>query len=99
MRLTPRQAQAIKREAAAEFGTDARVILFGSRADDRLRGGDIDLMVALDHPVEHPAVQASRFCARLQLALGEQRIDVLLDAPNLPRQSVHDAAWQQGIPL
>src|SRR5688572_26403964 len=44
MRLSPSQAQAI-RTAVARQDPAARVILFGSRADDHARGGDIDLLV------------------------------------------------------
>lgn len=56
------------------------VVLFGSRADPRRLGGDIDLLVTLDpsHPVD-----LYRFTRRLRLALedriGEQRVDVVVD--------------------
>lgn len=47
MRLTPRQRNSILSAASDCFGADAQVILFGSRADDNARGGDIDLLVEL----------------------------------------------------
>ena len=82
MRLTDAQADAIRTAAADVFGDDAEVWLFGSRADDRRRGGDIDLLIrpgpgARDRPF-HRRV---RFLARLERALGERKIDVVVEAP------------------
>lgn len=45
MRLNASQIEAIKQEAGHFFGARAGVWLFGSRVDDRQRGGDIDLYV------------------------------------------------------
>jgi predicted nucleotidyltransferase len=82
MRLTKVQADAIRTAPADVFGDDAEVWLFGSRADDQRRGGDIDLLVrpgrnALDQPF-HRRV---RFLARLERSLGERKIDVVVEAP------------------
>ena len=82
MRLTNAQADAIRAAAADVFGDDAEVWLFGSRTDDRRRGGDIDLLVrpglgARDR-LFHRRV---RFLARLERALGERKIDVVVEAP------------------
>lgn len=48
MRLTPDEIRAIKESARDAFGESAVVRLFGSRVDDSLRGGDIDLHVEVD---------------------------------------------------
>ena len=50
MRLSQEQSRLIKTVIAREFEADARVWLFGSRADDKRRGGDIDLNVETRHP-------------------------------------------------
>jgi hypothetical protein len=34
-----------------------------------------------------------------QIEIGDQKIDVLLSAPNLTRQPIHEVAEQQGISL
>ena len=82
MRLTPEQAAIIRSAAAEAFGSDARVRLFGSRVDDSKRGGDIDLLVQTTQTQPDALASASiAMLARLYRALGEQKIDVVLDAP------------------
>ena len=45
MRLSETEAVIIRQAVAESFGSGARVRLFGSRADDAGRGGDVDLYV------------------------------------------------------
>ena len=45
MRLTPDQIATIQSTAQAVLGDDAQVWLYGSRLDDQLKGGDIDLLI------------------------------------------------------
>lgn len=96
MRLSPQQIDTLKRLTAETFGGDARLSLFGSRLDDTARGGDVDLLVELDAPVEHPAMQAARLAARASRALHGRKVDVLLAAPNLRELPIHQIARQQG---
>ena len=66
VRLTPHERETIRRTVLAEAGVGARVWLFGSRVDDRRRGGDIDLLVELDQDVAQPVLMSARLGARLQ---------------------------------
>jgi predicted nucleotidyltransferase len=43
MRLEPDEIEAIRRATRAVFGAQARVRVFGSRVEDDLKGGDLDL--------------------------------------------------------
>ena len=52
MRLDPRQKAALR---AAIKGVSGEVFLFGSRVDDALRGGDIDLLI-LTHEEPYDAL-------------------------------------------
>lgn len=82
MRLTPHQQRVIRQAARDCFGTGARVTLFGSRADDSARGGDINLLISTDMTDIEAIVRAEiDFQIRVQRAIGEQKIDLLIDYP------------------
>lgn len=99
MRLSPDQIAIIKRTAAELFGVTARVSLFGSRVDDSLKGGDIDLLVELPSHQPEARRKALTLAARLQQQLGDQPVDVLVAAPDTPDQPILRAARQYGMPL
>ena len=99
MRLTLDQKTAIRTTVHAMLGQAASVRLFGSRTDDQRRGGDIDILVVCQERVEQSALTSARIGAGLQQALGERRIDVLIVAPNIPRQPIHRIALETGIEL
>ncbi|BBO67029.1 hypothetical protein DSCA_09590 [Desulfosarcina alkanivorans] len=44
MRLSPEEKSAVV-DAVLRFDPEARIYLFGSRVDDRQKGGDIDLLI------------------------------------------------------
>jgi predicted nucleotidyltransferase len=99
MRLSQEQRATILRVARELFGDQARVRLFGSRARDELKGGDIDLLVEL--PVLPPdnAWQTARMQAALQMNLGEQKIDVVLAGPENRAQPIVEEAMRTGVAL
>jgi predicted nucleotidyltransferase len=99
MRLSLEQSRAIVATTAELAGPEARVRLFGSRLDDDLRGGDIDLLVECAQPVARPVWLAAQISARLQRRLGERRIDVLVIDPTSALEPVHRVARAQGVEL
>lgn len=76
MRLTPFEVDAIKKSVHDVFGPEAEVILFGSRVDDSMKGGDIDLYVKA--PSGNDLAHKIRFQLMVEQKIGEQRIDVVL---------------------
>lgn len=96
MRLTDDQITALHLLTRDIAGEEARVLLFGSRLRDDARGGDVDLLVELPHPVDNPALLAARISARAMRALNGRNVDVLLSAPNLRRLPIHDIALNEG---
>lgn len=99
MRLTPAQIDTIKSTAQAVLGEGAQVTLFGSRVDDTLKGGDVDLMVAVEQAVAEPALMASRVASLIERAMDGRKVDVVLKAPNLMEQPIHRIAEQEGVRL
>ncbi len=89
MRLTPEQVQAIRHAATATFGPGTPVWVFGSRADDSKKGGDIDLLVC--PPAEaaaRPFALKVQMLAMLERQLGERKIDVVIEQPGDSRPIV-----------
>ena len=74
MRLTQKEIAAI-RETILDIDGAAEIYLFGSRADDRRRGGDIDLLIASDRMT---AADRRKIRLRLYDRLGAQKIDIVL---------------------
>jgi len=96
MRLTDHQAQAIMQLAHEIAGERAQVRVFGSRLDDRARGGDLDLMLELSEPAANPALLAARFSAKVSRMMHGRKVDVMIAAPNLMRLPIHDMAFKEG---
>ena len=79
VRLTEHEASAIRQAVSANFGEDAEVRLFGSRADDSKRGGDIDLFIETDIEDTHEIFQRElKLLSALYLKIGEQKIDLVV---------------------
>ena len=77
MRLSQLQHDIIIQETQKLFGTDVTIRLFGSRINDELKGGDIDLF--LEFPNNNPNLwqKILRLNTALQKRLGEQKIDII----------------------
>lgn len=96
MRLTDEQTQVIRQLARELVGERCRVRVFGSRLDEAVRGGDIDLLLELMDIVDNPALIAAKFSARVSRAMQGRKVDVLLSAPNLMRLPIHEIAFKEG---
>ena len=99
MRLTPDQAPAIRERIRGCMGAQARIWLFGSRVDDKRRGGDVDLYV---EPETAPDLVTSLRCkSALADALDlnvDLNVDLLVQQPgrDLP---IYRIATQSGVSL
>ncbi len=77
MRLTAQQHQAIKKHFLKVF-QEGQIYLFGSRVDDRRKGGDIDLYIRTPRQ-ENLVRKKIDFLVKLKREIGEQKIDVVFD--------------------
>jgi predicted nucleotidyltransferase len=99
MRLTPQQIQTIKQATTDIFGPEVRVWLFGSRAYDRKRGGDVDLMIETNRAVENEPMLAARLSARVSRSMQGRRVDVIVLAPGSTTRPIHREALSRGVQL
>lgn len=99
MRLSEYQKKTILDIINATLGAEATVTLFGSRIDDTLKGGDIDLLLETNQVIQNPADVKATIAAKLRIALQDQKIDLLLSAPNLEHYPIHDIAKKNGVKL
>jgi predicted nucleotidyltransferase len=100
MRLNENQINAIKTAVAQHFSPDSRVFLFGSRADDTKKGGDIDLLV--ETTLTGTKLQEARLLTMgtIQRAIGEQKIDIVtIETGKEPDKLIQTEAIRTGIPL
>ena len=101
MRLTQYQIEILKSTAVDVFGPQSNLILFGSRVDDSLRGGDIDLYITgFNRPVDQQLDAKLRFLVKVKQKIGEQRIDLIFaPQPDQTLLPIHRIAAQTGTPL
>lgn len=99
MRLTPDQAQITKSTVDRVLGAESRVWLFGSRVDDKLRGGDIDLLVETEATFPNRAKVLCKLYGALILALGDRKLDVLLKDGRTADAPIFNIAKRTGVLL
>ncbi|QQV77227.1 nucleotidyltransferase domain-containing protein [Sphingomonas aliaeris] len=98
MRLRTQEVQAIKASVAEAFGPSAIVRLFGSRIDDTLRGGDIDLHLEVDDGSQDYR-KAAAFRWRLFDRIDEQKVDLVFRVRGRPLRPIDEIAYEEGIVL
>ena len=93
MRLSQTEIETIS-QTIGSLDDRARIRLFGSRADDAKRGGDIDLLILSEKLMES---DRGTIRLRLQEKLGEQKIDIII-ARDLSDAFVR-VAYNEGVEI
>jgi tRNA nucleotidyltransferase (CCA-adding enzyme) len=91
MRLTSEQInQLVTAIAPYITGEHAELRLYGSRASDNLKGGDIDLLLLLDKNelVSEINFEKHRILASIKQHIGDQKIDFFITAHDQIEQDV-----------
>lgn len=99
IRLTSEEVQLLRKLFRESFFPGDHLWLFGSRTDPNAKGGDIDLYVETLCTNPSQIVEAkTKFISQLYLALGEQKIDIVIKFANydLP---IYRVAREQGVLL
>lgn len=95
MRLLENEIKAIK-ETFHHIFQDGDIYLFGSRVDDHVKGGDIDLFVV---PVNRQNLLEKKidFLVELKQKIGDQKIDLLISKDKT--RVIEQEAYNKGIKL
>jgi predicted nucleotidyltransferase len=93
MRLKETEISVIK-SAVKEYDTNAQIILFGSRADDSAKGGDIDLLIISDK-IKNREKRKIRLLIFNQME--EQKIDII--TASVIKGPFIENAYKRGIRL
>lgn len=92
MRISDDAAKQAVRLISAQFGDDAKIWLFGSRADDQQRGGDVDIFVEAE-PVD---VMRKIKCKSALMDLFDLKVDLVVGMGDKP---IHRIAKARGVQL
>jgi predicted nucleotidyltransferase len=101
VRLSPSELAGLLESFESEIPKHGggRVWLFGSRVNLQAKGGDIDLYVELNQPLDHKIKFVIRLEMAIQNRLGERKIDIVVKAPNTADSVIHQMAKQRGVLL
>ncbi len=99
VRLTEHQVRDIKDAVRRVLGDDAKVFIFGSRADPSRRGGDIDVLVKVSRSIsaEERFDVKKRLFVEMCKRLGERKIDLLVSGE--PESPVEKIAMEEGVEI
>jgi len=95
MRLTQKQIKSIT-ESFKEVFKSGSIYLFGSRVDDTLKGGDIDLYIDTDE-MDNLIEKKISFLVSLKRKIGVQKIDVVISRDK--NRPIEQEALNKGIEL
>jgi len=95
MRLTDYEIASI-RKSFKEIFKSGKIYLFGSRVDDRQKGGDIDLYI-VDHNINNILESKLEFLVSLKQKIGYQKIDLIVSRDK--SRALEKEALANGIEL
>ena len=97
VRLLPKEMEIIRATVVRLLGDRTCIRIYGSRAREDEKGGDLDILVETECPLPNRVASACRLASELQMQLGDQKIDVILIDPLTNKQPIHQIARQTGV--
>lgn len=95
MRLKSEEISAIKKVFTQIFGI-GRIFLFGSRVNDNLKGGDIDIYI-IPEQKNDLYVKKLTFLVSLKKIIGDQKIDVVIAKDH--NRAIEKEALENGVEI
>ena len=96
MRLQENEIKIIK-SSIALYIKDAKILLFGSRADDSKKGGDIDIFINTNQNIT--LRDKLKILANIEIKGISRKIDMIIKTPSSKHQSIFTTALETGIEL
>lgn len=75
VRLSAKEIEIIRATVSRLLGDRACIRIFGSRARENEKGGDIDILVETEQQLLGRVASACRLASELQMQLGDQKIE------------------------
>ncbi|BAI79855.1 conserved hypothetical protein [Deferribacter desulfuricans SSM1] len=94
VRLDEKEITIIK-EIIKKYDPDAKILIFGSRADLSKKGGDIDILV-ISQKIDYKTKRNIR--VELILALGERKIDIVF-TDDVEKTEFIKYAYETGVEI
>lgn len=96
MRISQEEAGIIK-TTVLKYINGAKITLFGSRAYDDKKGGDIDILVQSDETVS--LKMQLKILAEIEMRGVARKVDMLFETPATQGQNIYKSAHQEGVVL
>lgn len=99
MRLLKSEVKVIKEISSVIYGSNSKVILFGSRVNDTIKGGDIDLYIIPGRKFTRSELRDQRikYLVSLKSKIGDQKIDLVVSTDK--NSLIEKEAINKGIEL
>jgi len=99
VRLSEKEVKIIRNTVDELLGNAATIRIFGSRALENEKGGDIDILIETTQTLPDRIKSACRLVSELQMQLGDQKIDIIIIDSATREQPIHQIARQTGVLL
>ena len=96
MRISESEIQIIK-QSILKYIDKPRIFLFGSRVDDKKKGGDIDIFVESSQDIS--LTQQIKILTEIEMKGLNRKVDLIIKAPNVKEKSIFQTAIETGILL
>ncbi len=97
MRLNNKELEWIKKLSQKYFGMDCETWIFGSRTNDNLKGGDIDIFI--ETQLITSLKEKIFFLNEYEQHFGEQKIDLIVKTPASANNDIYIIAKKEGIKI
>ncbi|BCD61379.1 hypothetical protein NitYY0826_C0219 [Nitratiruptor sp. YY08-26] len=97
VRLSNQEIQIIKEQTKKIFGKNAKVYIFGSRADLSKKGGDIDIFIETSYKAS--LKDELQFLVALEKKGIERKVDLIVKTPYKKEKKIFQTAKETGVML